>query len=316
MRDQVRRLEQARQISRDRFGRRITFFLPGMFSLDGVSGKYPAISITGTNCALNCNHCRGILLHSMIPAEYPPLLIEKCLHLSEKGNHGVLISGGCDKEGRLPWKDFTPAIEEIKEKTDLFVSVHSGFIDYTGALRLKEAGVDQALIDVIGDDETYLSICHVRAGVSWVLSSLESLNKAALPVVPHIVCGIHNGKIKGEKRAVEMISRFDVEQVVIVSLMQLPGADMPNVTTPPAEEIADIIVEARFRMPDIRISLGCARQRGNTDIELLAIEAGVNRMAIPSEEAIKRAEDYGLEIKYQRTCCSVSKDFSGEKWKQ
>lgn len=315
MRDQDKRLEEARRISYERFGRRITFFLPGMFSLDGVSGRYPAISITGSSCALNCDHCRGILLRSMIPAQSPALLIEKCLILSEKGNHGVLISGGCDKEGRLPWKDFIPAIEKIKQKTDLFISLHSGLIDYTGALRLKQAGVDQALIDVIGDEDTYLSVYHLSSGVSRVLSSLESLNRAALPVVPHIVCGINRGKIKGEKRAVEMISRFDVEQVVIVSLMELPGADMPNVTTPPAEEVADIIVEARISMPDIRIGLGCARQRGNTDIELLAIEAGVNRMAIPSEEAIKRAEDYGLEIKYQRTCCSVSKDFSGEKWK-
>jgi len=37
-------------------------------------------------------------------------------------------------------------------------------------------------------------------------------------------------------------------------------------------------------------------------------------MALPSEEAIGRAMDYGLEIRYQRTCCSVSEDFSEEEW--
>jgi len=315
MQDQSSRREKARTLSYERFGRRISFFLPGMFLLDGVSGKYPAVSITGTHCALNCRHCKGILLHSMTPAENPDALVDKCLRFSEKGDHGVLISGGCDKEGRLPWKNFIRAIEEIKRKTDLFISVHSGLIDGVGALRLKEAGVDQALIDVIGDDETYLSIYHLSSGVSRVLSSLESMNKAKLPIVPHIVCGIYNGNIRAEKKAVGMIAGFDVEQIVIVSLMKLPGTDMRDVTLPRAEEIADIIAEARFRLPDKRISLGCARERGNADIELLAVEAGVNRMAIPSEEAIKRAQDRGLEIKYQRTCCSVSKDFSKEQWK-
>jgi len=52
--------------------------------------------------------------------------------------------------------------------------------------------------------------------------------------------------------------------------------------------------------------------RGLTPI--LAVDAGVNRMALPSEGAIERAIDHGLEIRYQRTCCSVGADFSREIW--
>jgi hypothetical protein len=37
-------------------------------------------------------------------------------------------------------------------------------------------------------------------------------------------------------------------------------------------------------------------------------------MALPSEEAIGHAKDYGLEIRYQKSCCSVSRDFSKEMW--
>jgi uncharacterized radical SAM superfamily protein len=236
------------------------------------------------------------------------------MFLSEKGNHGVLISGGCDEEGRLPWNHFIPAIREIKEKTGLFISVHCGLLDDATALDLKEAGVDQALIDVIGDDDTYRSIYHVTFGVARIASTLESLQKARLAVTPHIVCGLHYGRIRGEKKAIEMISRFDPEQVVIVSYMKIPGADRSKFVLPGAEEVAGIIAQTRFRMPEVRISLGCARERGNTLLEILAIDAGVNRMAIPSDEAIKRAVDYGLETRYQRTCCSVSRDFSGPEW--
>ncbi|MFC1814384.1 radical SAM protein [Thermodesulfobacteriota bacterium] len=305
-------LKAARKISWDNLGRNITFYLPGMFIYNKHSGKYPAISITGSECALNCDHCQSKILEPMISATSPALLIEKCCHLAEKGNHGVLISGGCDENGRLPWEPFIPAIKEIKEQTDLFISVHSGLIKGKTAVALKKAGVDQALIDVIGDDETFKNIYHVDFGISRIHSSMEALHNVNMPIIPHIVCGLHYGEIKGEKKAVEMISQFDVEQVVIVALMRIPGTPVWNTQPLKAEAVAEIIAETRFKMPHAKISLGCARERGNPLLEILAIDAGINRMALPSEEAIERAKKYGLQIKYQRTCCSVTKSFDEE----
>jgi len=49
-------------------------------------------------------------------------------------------------------------------------------------------------------------------------------------------------------------------------------------------------------------------------VEFLALEAGVNRMALPSDAVIERATELGLAIRYQRTCCSVSADFSKTYW--
>ena len=68
-------------------------------------------------------------------------------------------------------------------------------------------------------------------------------------------------------------------------------------------------------MPEAQISLGCARQRGNTVLETLAIDAGVNRLALPSEAALNRARYYGLEVKYQRTCCSVYEGIYENEWR-
>ncbi len=178
------RLIRAREMSWKRFGEEITFYLPGMFSYNGLSGEYPAISITGSHCALHCDHCQSKTLEPMIFAEKPDILIEKCLDLARKGRLGVLISGGCDREGRLSWKGFISAISEVKRDTDLYISIHCGLIDYPMARDLKEAGVDQALIDVIGDDETYHRVYHVDFGVSRIESSLESLQKASYPSFP------------------------------------------------------------------------------------------------------------------------------------
>lgn len=296
------------------FGKKIVFYLPGMFVQNGISGKYPAISITGNECALMCDHCHGKLLTSMIQAPGPEKLIDICLALDAKENNGVLLSGGCDVSGRLPWDQFIPAIKEIKQRTNLFVSIHSGLINEKEALGLKQAGVDQALIDIIGDNETFQRMYHVPFGVERTLDTMACLERAGLPVIPHIVCGLNYGIIQGESKAVEMIADFKVEQLVIVSLMSIPGTPACRAVPPAAEAVADIIVQARTKMPATRISLGCARRRGDYFLETLAIDAGVNRMALPSDEAVARARHYGLEIHYQKTCCSVTRDIFGSPW--
>ena len=303
-------LEAARRISWENFGKQITFYIPGMFFCNGIKGKYPGISITGNQCSLSCDHCGALILKTMIPTESPEELLKKCIQLEKKGNYGILLSGGCTKKGKLPWQKFIPTIAEIKRKTNLFISIHSGLIDYRDALALKTAGVDQALIDVVGNDETYQKVYHVPFGVVEIQKAMEALQKAGLPTVPHVVCGLDYGRITGEEQALEMISQFPVDQVVIVSLMNLTGTKMEKIIPPDAHDVAHIIAKARTLMPETCISLGCARQRGNVLMETYAIDAGINRMALPSEEAILRAKFHDLEIRYQKTCCSVTKNFA------
>jgi hypothetical protein len=308
------RLKQTREISWQIFGKQLTVYLPGMFSYDGIKGKYPAISITGSYCGLQCDHCKGALLQHMISAETPEKLADNAFRLAKDGNYGILISGGCNRDGRLPWQSFIPVIREIKDKTDLFISIHCGIVDGPTARGLKEAGVDQALMDVIADDDTYQQICHVHFGVKKIVETMKSLKRAGISIIPHVVCGLRYGRENSEIKALEMISLFNPEQVVIVSLMPIAGTPLWGTSTPRAERVAEIITEARLLMPQAGISLGCARRRGDSRLESLAIDAGVNRMALPSDEAIAHAKDYGLEIRYQKSCCSVSKDFSEDMW--
>jgi uncharacterized radical SAM superfamily protein len=312
--DLSRRLEEARRISWNNLGRNITFFLPGMFIRDGRSGKYPAVSLTGPRCDLQCDHCQGKLLEPMIPAEDPAAFLETCLVLEQKGHYGVLISGGCDRDGCLPWQPFLPVIKAVKEKTRLFISVHAGFIGEKDAVGLKQAGVDQALVDVIGDNASLRRIYHVRFGVERIVSGLKALQKAGLPIVPHIVCGIDYGRMRGEQEALDIVARFKVEQVVILSLMGIPGTPVEPVKPPSPENVAELIAQARLQMPSTPISLGCARTRGEGRLEVLAIDAGVNRMALPSDEAIERAQAYGLDIRYQMSCCSVPAAWAADRW--
>jgi len=314
MMDFSKQLKGARELSWKNFGKVFTAYLPGMFSYDGIKGDYPALSITGKKCALQCDHCKAQLLKSMPGVLDQKMLVEKAIHYEKNGCHGLLITGGCDREGRLPWKDFLPAVRKIKEKTGLYISAHSGILDRSTAKKLKDAGIDQALIDVIGDDSTYKNICHVNHGVSKIYDTIAYLTDVGIDVIPHIICGVEYGSIKHEERALKAVSDFNPRQLVIVSLMPLPKTPLWGKIPPTAEEISEIIIKARFMMPDTILSLGCARQRGDIKKEIMAIDAGVNMMAIPSEEAIEYARGYGLEIKYQKTCCSVTKPFPIDGW--
>jgi lipoyl synthase len=306
-------IEKARDLSYEYFGKEITFYVPGMITYNGKKGKYPAISLTGDVCELQCKHCNGRLLKSMIPTITPDGLIKKCKELKKEGNIGVLLSGGCLQDGSIPWKNFIPAIKFIKENYNLFVSIHSGLIDNETAFHLKKAGVDQALIDVIGDDKTLKNIYNLDCGIIKIEESLKALNAANIPTVPHILIGIDYGEIIGEYKAIDIISRNNPESIVFVSLMNLTNTTMNKVDLPDANEIADIMAYTRIKNPDKLMSLGCARERGNHEIELAAIECGINKIAIPSDLAIKKAKDLGLKIIWTDTCCSVPVNYKREK---
>ncbi len=314
MRDANDLLTEAHRGGRGHRGRRITFFLPGMFVLDGVRGKYPAVSLTGARCSLMCEHCRGTLLAPMMPAEDPEALVDLCRGLERDGHPGVLISGGCDLDGNLPWARFLPAIRRVKQTTRLFVSVHAGFIREHDARGLQEAGVDQALVDLVGDDDTLRRIYHVPFGTERIAGALEALTAAGIPVVPHVVCGIDGGRMGSEERALDLVARFRLRQLVVVSFMGLPGTPLHRAAPPAPGQVAELIARARRRMPELTISLGCARPRGDSRLELLALDAGVDRMALPSEETVARAREHGLEIRYQRSCCSVPERWAGRAW--
>jgi uncharacterized radical SAM superfamily protein len=298
--------EAAWRITRENHPPRFTFYLPGMIRYGRERGKYPAVSITGDHCDLLCEHCRGKLLDPMIKAPDPETLIRKCRQLHGQGVRGVLLSGGSDNRGRLPWEPFLRAIREIKRETGLFLSAHTGFPAPETALKLKQAGLDQALVDVMGDDETAREVYHLSS-LETVRASLSGLTQSGLEVVPHILAGLYFGEMRAEHRALEWVARSQAAALVIVVLTPMKDTPMARLAPPDPLEVAGFIAEARIMMPKIPIALGCERPRNRDGerLERLAILAGANRMAVWSEGAVATARSLGLKPRFQPTCCSV-----------
>jgi hypothetical protein len=243
----------------------------------------------------------------MLKAEDPDRLDAMCRNFAKNGAYGILLTGGSDRKGRLPWKQYGETIKKIKDDTALFLSAHTGFIDPSSAKLLKQAGVVQALIDVMGDEETATRVYHLSS-LERVHRALEGIKKSGLDLIPHIVAGLYYGDIRGEYEALEIIRRYKPEALVIVVLTPLQGTPMFHVSLPSPLEIGRLIARARLMMPEVSISLGCERPRNRAGwmMEKLAIRAGANRMAVWSDSAIQEAKNHGLRPRFQATCCSLS----------
>lgn len=298
--------KKAAEISRARHGDAVGFHVPGMFFYDGRRGRFPALSLTGNRCELSCGHCAGKLLGPMIDAADPETLVARAEAAARDGARGVLISGGCDPSGRLPWERFAGAVARIKGEMNLTVAAHTGFVDRAQAEALKRAGLDTAMFDVIGDEATLRAIYGLE-GPTRVADSLAALVEAGLRVAPHVVVGLHAGRIVGEERAVEMIAAAGCSSVVFVVFMPLRKTPLEHTPPPPVEEVIRLIARTRLQHPDLVQHLGCAKPRGEyrRDLDCAALRAGVNHLAIPAPEAVDLARELGREAFWTETCCAL-----------
>jgi uncharacterized radical SAM superfamily protein len=304
---------EAFRIRKAHFGNELTLSIPGTVSyhddtLPFQKDRFAAISVTGSYCDLRCRHCQGKLLESMIPAEDPETFSKIADRLRLAGALGVLVSGGADQNGEVPLKKFIPSIKVLKEKDPQFkVIVHTGLIRREIAKELKEAGVDQILIDVIGDDDTIHEVYHLNKRVEDYEETLWMLKEMGHRLAPHIIIGHHFGEIRGEWRALEMVTRVGVETIVLVVFKTLLPIGKNHFRVPLSEETSRISAIARILNPEILIRMGCIRPAhpSKAEMEKGFIDSGANTIAYPLQGTIDYAKEIGLKTKFIEMCCSL-----------
>jgi len=302
---------KAEEVRSENFDREIYFYAPSFMyyknrSYQSAPKKFPNVSITGGCCALNCKHCEGRVLEAMYPATSPEKLWEFCLQLGEEGAAGCLVSGGCLPDGSISFESFYDIIEKIKCELDLTVIVHTGLIKSQTAERLRKVGVDAALIDIIGSDKTIKEIYNLDTTVKDYDASLKALQDSEIDFVPHIITGLHYGKLRGELKALQMIQKYKPSALVIIAFMPIHGTQMGGVSPPKPEDIVKVIAAARLIFPDTPIALGCMRPKGGHRVktDVLSLKSGVNAIAFPTEEAIEAAKERRYKINFSSQCCS------------
>jgi uncharacterized radical SAM superfamily protein len=272
--------------------------------------SFPAFSITGGACALNCDHCQAKILEPMISATKPEELERKVRDLVMlKDLGGFLLSGGSNRRNEVPYERFYPTIEKLKrEFPHLRIAVHSALLDEVRAKRMESAGVDVAMMDVIGAQDTIRDVYHLDRPVSDFEETLAALSATSMDVVPHVVIGLHYGRLLGEDNALDIVSRHKIAALilVIVSPIYAP-ADKPFAIIS-TDDVAKVFVAARQRIHNGPVQLGCIRPAGTHKMmtDAYAVMAGFDGIAYPAEGTVALARAIGRPIEQEHACCSVS----------
>ena len=270
--------------------------------------SFPAFSVTAGGCALMCDHCEAKILEPMIPATDPEMLERKVRDLVMLQDlQGFLLSGGSNRRNEVRYERFYPVVEKLKRDFPyLRIAVHTALLDEARARAMESAGVDTAMMDVIGAQETIRDVYHLDRSVEDFESTLAALASTSMEIVPHIVIGRHYGRILGEANALDIISRHDVHALVLVVVMPF-YAKAGTFMTPETAEVGRIFLEARRRLPDRQVLLGCARPPGmhKRVTDAYAVMAGRDGIAFPADGAVAVAQAIGRPTHQEHACCSV-----------
>jgi uncharacterized radical SAM superfamily protein len=270
--------------------------------------SFPAFSITAGGCALMCDHCEARILEPMLPAIKPEMLDQKVRQLIDtEGLQGFLLSGGSNKRNEIRYSRFYPVVEKLKRDfPHLRIAIHTALTDEFGAKEMESAGVDVAMLDIIGAEETIREVYHLDRPVDDFEATLEALCSTSMQISPHIVIGLHYGRILGEANALDILSRHPTHALVLVVIMPFyakPG----TFVTPDTLDVGRIFLEARRRLPDRQVLLGCARPPGmhKRVTDAYAVMAGLDGIAFPADGAVAVADTIGRPFHQAHACCSI-----------
>ncbi len=257
-----------------------------------------AVSVTGRACASNCAHCGGHYLEDMLTPE-DALQLAK----GERKVRSWLVSGGCDAAGRVPLLADEAFLEELGRLGPL--NLHAGLIRTPDQAKAIARHARAVSFDFIVDDETIEEV-YGFPGVTGedFIRSFQLLSDVT-HVLPHVLIGIAGGRIKGEGEALRELARLGAHGVVLLVLIPTEGSRFEKAEPPDLNDVARVMAEARLLLPDAPVQLGCMRPKGpyRAALDVLAVRAGVDRIAVPTPAAVREAETLGLEPVWSEECC-------------
>ena len=279
----------------------------GVFRAYYVWPAFPSISISGSACGLQCKHCNRQYLSHMHPATTGEELIELARRLQKAGAKGVLLSGGCDKEGiMLNLRKLLPAINKLHEM-GLIIKLHTGFVDRAFADEIVASGVDIASMEFVGSQQAITEIFQIDKTPEDYLQTFINLRDAGMPhIAPHIAVGLLYGDLSGELDAITMLhdAGIPLSSIAIIVFRPTKNTALEGQRAPEPDLIAKVVGHARELYPDSKIFLGAMRPRssGRNDpdagvrhgIEIAAYNAGIDGMEIPSNHMLDVLKKDGL----------------------
>ncbi|MDN5859544.1 MAG: radical SAM protein, partial [Pseudonocardia sp.] len=190
-----RALHPGFEIRRRHFGDVMDFYAPGLkrWSTPEWTPRNPRrflpVSVTGSACALSCDHCQTKVLDGMAGIAPGEDLFDTAVRMKAGGSEGLLVSGGSTRTGGVPLAAHLRHVPRIRHELGMKVIVHSGVVSPRLAAQLAAADVDGVMLDIIGADETIRDVYHLDLTTADFDRSLAVLAEHGLRIIPHIVLG-------------------------------------------------------------------------------------------------------------------------------
>ncbi|MDP2871726.1 MAG: radical SAM protein [Bacillota bacterium] len=257
-----------------------------------------AVSLTGPTCAMDCAHCGGHYLHQMITLDEAMAAATPRVREARS----FLISGGCQPGlGTVPFMDHLPELRELRRRGRL--NFHVGLVGEHEAVALRDLA-DSVSFDLVGDDATINEVLGLNRRVEDYVTTLDVLQRHTA-VIPHVLVGMHGGRLRGERRALELLAGRNPRALVFIVFVPTPGTRLAAASPPEALEVARLMAGARALLPRTPIGLGCMRPGGayRSRLDPLAVWAGVQWIVQPAPAALAEAAARGLTPEYGEECC-------------
>ena len=255
------------------------------------------VSLTGSECRMDCAHCSGHYLRHMRSPE------QAIRALKEGKASSVLVSGGCDPSGTVPFMEHLPLLEELGSFGR--VNLHSGLAGPREALAIS-GRANVVSLDMVGDDETVREVYGHNRGAKAYQDAFLALREH-VRVVPHLCIGLRGGALGHEERVLEFLKREGVEHLVLLVFIPTRGTRYEDAKPPPLGEVQRVISQARAGLPGATLSLGCMRPgaKYRSDLDTIALREGIDQIVNPSPDALRLAVDKGLEVSEKWECCCL-----------
>lgn len=250
---------------------------------------------------LGCDHCQGRHLHWMRELRDADQLRQEAHGLKEGGGTGMLISGGCDEEGRIDILPYVDAIREARGELGLLMNIHAGKVSQKEAQALALSTADVFSLDVHQDPAVIEGPLHRAGGKEAYISSLDALLDAGVEVVPHITVGLSPDDALS---SAEMLSGKGVRRTVVLVLIPTPGTPICGRPMPNDDDVLEVV--DMLMQEGIEPIMGCMRPRGNHYLEIECLKKGVSTIALPSRKTVDWARGNGYEVQEVPLCCALS----------
>lgn len=224
---------------------------------------------------------------------------------------GLLISGGFDKDGKLPLDN--RILSEIRQTREQFgknirIFLHLGFASPELAKAVYECRVDGVLVNVFSDTYTIRKVYNLDDCTPGMFyNNVRLLKESGLIVSPHLIIGLNDKGIAGEYKSLEAISKIGVDSVVFAIAKRISKHQEFKDLKIKSCDIVNLYEYARELMPHTPITLGCAKPPGpefeKAEIELL--NRGINTIAFPSERTVDFAIKSGIDYTFTEQCCAI-----------